>query len=93
MTTIEAKITSPSGVNVTMEITMTLSSWLRLMDDLAASIIQGSRPKNDYTKQLIDAIDAFSSELSKPSSLYISPGMASVMYEPPQEEKKNGPGN
>ena len=88
MTTIEAMVTNPTSVNVTMTITMTLSSWLRLMDDLELGIkAQAPQPKNDYTEQLIEAIDAFSSRLSKSSSLYVSPGMGTVSVEPKKEEK------
>lgn len=88
MTTIEAKITSPTGVSVTMEITMTLGAWLRLRDDLQASISgpTASRPKNDYTKRVIEAIDDFADQLEKPANLYTSRGMAVEAVAPPKPE-------
>ncbi len=88
MTTIKAKLKSPTGVEVTMEITMTLGSWLRVRDDLSACLESKPGPKNNDTEQLINAIGDLAEKLRDPVTLYVSPGMAKVKYEPPQEEKK-----
>ena len=89
MTVIKAKLERPTGVDVTMEITMTLSGWLRLRDDLDGCLKTKPGPTNSDSEILVEAIDALAVKLQDPVTLYFSPGMATVKCEPNQEEKKD----
>ena len=71
---------------VTMEITMTLSGWLRLRDDLDGCLKAKPGPKNTNSEILVEAIDDLAEKLVDQKTLYFSRGMATVEMEPIKDE-------
>lgn len=86
MTVIKAKLERPTGVEVTMEITMTLSAWLRVRDNLDGCITNKPGMEKTDSGKLVEAIDALAVKLQDPVTLYFSPGMATVEFEPIKNE-------